>query len=107
MRNLLQSKSTLRVVIAALLVLAAAGVAQATGSLATARALHTATALADGTVLVVGGQNNAGDLASAEVFDPTAGTFSSAGSMATARTVIRPRLWQTGPCWWSAATTTL
>ncbi len=56
-----------------------------TGSMADARTLHTATVLADGRVLVTGGDAIgfyfAGPFfASAEVYDPTTGTFSPAGS---------------------------
>jgi len=52
------------------------------GSLATARAAHTATLLPDGKVLIVGGvDGNANPLASAELYDPATGTFSSAGSL--------------------------
>lgn len=56
-----------------------------TGSLTTARALQTATVLKDGTVLVAGGENGNSPLATAEVYNPTAGTFSTTGSMANAR----------------------
>ena len=45
-----------------------------TGSLTTARGVHTATLLANGKVLVAGGQGTGGYLASAELFDPVAGT---------------------------------
>jgi hypothetical protein len=62
--------------LAALLVVAAAGAAQATGSMSTARDGHSATRLANGTVLVVGGYNNSGPLASAEIYHPATGTFS-------------------------------
>ncbi|HEY5487283.1 MAG TPA: kelch repeat-containing protein [Candidatus Limnocylindrales bacterium] len=62
------------------------------GSMATVRAWHTATLLRDGRVLVVGGSDGPDAppsaknvLASAELFDPTSGTFSPAGSMATSR----------------------
>ena len=59
-----------------------------TGSLATGRTLHSATLLATGRVLVVGGQSLAAPFqtfASAELYDPTAGTWSPTGSLATAR----------------------
>jgi hypothetical protein len=46
------------------------------------RAGHEATLLADGRVLVTGGH---GSDARAEVYDPAAGSWSSAGSMSTAR----------------------
>src|SRR5712664_2599355 len=64
-------------------------------SLATPRSGHSATTLLDGRVLIVGGNSivtNADsstttvDLTSAEIFDPTAGTFTtSASALATAR----------------------
>jgi Galactose oxidase, central domain/Kelch motif len=58
-----------------------------TGSMSTARGFHTATLLGDGTVLVTGGDtNNApASIATAELFDPTAGSFASTGSMAGIR----------------------
>ena len=55
------------------------------GSLTTARDFHTATAFSNGTVLLTGGDSGAGPLASAEVYDPTAETFSPADSMAATR----------------------
>jgi hypothetical protein len=58
------------------------------GSLALARFLHTATLLPDGRVLVVGGRvftPSFAALASAEIFDPTTGLFSSAGDLAIGR----------------------
>ena len=52
----------------------------------TARAYHTATLLSDGRVLVAGGfPGGNAVLASAELYDPSSGTFSPAGSMTTAR----------------------
>jgi N-acetylneuraminic acid mutarotase len=59
-----------------------------TGSLATGRTLHTATLLSNGKVLVVGGQSVGtpfATFASAELYDPTAGTWSATGALATAR----------------------
>jgi hypothetical protein len=62
-----------------------------TGSMATVRLDHTATLLPDGRVLIAGGADAPDDglaaniLASAELYDPKTGTFSPAGSMATAR----------------------
>ena len=50
------------------------------------RASHTATLLNDGTVLIAGGASGAaGVLASAEIYNPTAGTFVLTGSMRVAR----------------------
>ena len=61
----------------------------ATGSLATARSGATATLLIDGRVLVVGGgrpdRAPRQALASAEIFDPTAGRFSPTGQLAQGR----------------------
>jgi len=55
------------------------------GNLASARALQTSTTLADGTVLVTGGTDGTAPLTTAELYDPTAGTFSLAATMASAR----------------------
>jgi hypothetical protein len=58
-----------------------------TGSMSTARAEHTATLLTNGTVLVVAGGDpctTAGTPATAEIYDPVAGTWSVTGSMTTA-----------------------
>jgi hypothetical protein len=55
-----------------------------TGSMTTASEYHTATLLPSGRVLIAGGEGNGtGDvvLASAELYDPTTGTFSPTGSM--------------------------
>ena len=50
--------------------------ATTTGPLATARCIHTATLLPSGKVLLAAGYNyNIGFLASAELYDPAAGTF--------------------------------
>ena len=59
---------------------------KATGSMATARASHTATLLNTGKVLAAGGTDASGNVvATAELYDPTNGSFSPTGSMATAR----------------------
>jgi len=62
----------------------------ATGPMATARGFDTATRLDDGRVLIAGGNPGNWDftgplIASAELYDPTTGTFSLTGSMTTAR----------------------
>lgn len=58
------------------------------GSLSTGRDLHTATLLENGKVLIVGGigdSGSLGSLASAELYDPATNTWSSSGSLLTAR----------------------
>jgi hypothetical protein len=57
----------------------------AVGSMTTVRWAHTATLLPSGQVLVAGGSGDGGTLSSAELFDPTTGTWSDTSSMATAR----------------------
>ena len=68
---------------------AGSGTFTATGSMTYTRWGHTATLLPSGKVLVVGGLGGAngelGTLASAELFDPGAGTFTVTGSMTAAR----------------------
>jgi Putative Ig domain/Galactose oxidase, central domain len=55
----------------------AAGTFTAASPLQAARYQHTATLLNDGTVLIVGGRNSAGWVATAEIFNPTNGTFTN------------------------------
>ena len=71
----------------------ATGRFSSTGSLATARNSHTATRLPDGRVLIVGGRADylqpilsMNALSSSEIYDPRLGAFTSAGTMAFART---------------------
>jgi hypothetical protein len=67
----------------------AAGTFTATGSMTVARDDHTSTLLSSGKVLIAGGVYGtvAGSvgLASAELYDPSAGTFTATGRMSTAR----------------------
>ena len=60
-----------------------AGAAPAASSFG--RAGHTATLLPSGKVLVAGGYANGGYLSSAELYDPATGSWSSTGSLGTAR----------------------
>ena len=68
----------------------ASGTFSSTGSLSTSRSGHSATLLTNGKVLVAGGATSSDGftftaLSAAELYDPTAGTFSSTGSLNTAR----------------------
>src|ERR1022692_4121142 len=67
----------------------ATGTFTPTGSLNTARELHTATMIqgimVNGMVLIAGGQGSGGALVSAELYNPTTGTFAATGSLNTAR----------------------
>jgi hypothetical protein len=66
----------------------ASGTFQKTGSMNVARVGHTATLLSNGQVLVAGGDNSSlggGYLASAEIYNPSTGSWTLTGSMTTAR----------------------
>jgi Galactose oxidase, central domain len=69
----------------------ATGSFTATGAMTTAREEHTATLLGDGTVLITGGQvpvsgsSNLQLTATAEVYNPSTGSFAPTGSMTEAR----------------------
>ena len=61
------------------------GAFTATGSMTTARKDDTATLTPSGKVLIAGGDNAAGGLASAELYDPALGSFTATQGMTTAR----------------------
>jgi hypothetical protein len=84
----------------------ATGSFTATSSMHSPRDAHAAVRLSDGRVLVVGGDTGifepdgssvfGGSLASAEIFDPSSGTFAAAGNMNTARTEAQATLLNNG-----------
>jgi hypothetical protein len=68
----------------------ATGSFSATGNMTVSRDFHTATLLAaSGKVLITGGRTSSGsgytDVSSAEIYDPTTGTFTAASPMSTGR----------------------
>jgi hypothetical protein len=79
----------LAAVIPRLVMAADLGTWSTTGIMSTARIYHTATLLPNGKVLAAGGQNGVGsgkiNLSSAELYDPSTGSWSSTGSMNNAR----------------------
>ena len=71
-------------------------------AMGSARDLHTSTTLKDGTVLVIGGDDGTVPLATAEVYDPVAGTFAPTGMERPAPLI--PRHCSTmATCWWWVA----
>ena len=68
-----------------------------TGEMGTERAAHTATLLTNGKVLITGGFNNTGNLATAEIYDPATGTFTSTGTMTVSRSMHIATLLANGP----------
>ena len=60
-------------------------IASATGAMSSERGAYTATLLPNGKVLVVGGAHGAESHASAELYDPATGVWSTMGAMAEAR----------------------
>jgi Kelch motif len=65
------------------------GTFSAAGFMNNSRTYHTATLLADGTVLIAGGNDNfaasGGTLATAEVYDPSTGSFTATGNLMVPR----------------------
>src|ERR1700733_7439985 len=72
-----------------------------TASMTTVRSLHTATMLSNGMVLVAGGDDDSGHpTASAEIYDPVAGTWTATGSMTQPVLLILLPCCPTGQRWW-------
>jgi hypothetical protein len=78
--------ATIGSITAATTLLVAVDVWIPTGSMTSPRELHTATMLSNGKVLVAGGVDNTGySIATAEIYDPVAGTWTATGSMTVPR----------------------
>jgi hypothetical protein len=83
----------------------AMGSFKATASMSSMRDAHAAVLLADGRALIVGGDGMScsgnvcafsGSLAAAELYDPSTGSFTSAGNMNTGRTLPKATLLKNG-----------
>ena len=61
---------------------------------------HTATLLPNGKVLVAGGMTAATFSSSAELYDPASGTWTTTGSLDTARVDHTATCCPTARCWW-------
>ena len=61
------------------------GTSTASVSNPTARSSHVATLLSNGKVLIAGGSGSGVNLSSAELYNPSSGTFSETGNMSTPR----------------------
>jgi hypothetical protein len=72
------------------------GVWTSVGAMAAARDSHSTTLLPSGKLLVAGGFDGAGNLASAELYDPATGTWSPTGSLATPRRIHTSTLLPSG-----------
>ncbi len=75
------------------------GTFTATGNMTSARGIHTATLLPNGTVLIAGGfggDNGTTYLNTAEIYDPSAGTFTATGNMTSARGIHTATLLRNG-----------
>ncbi len=66
------------------------------GNMTAARSHHTATLLPGGKILIAGGVSNNQALASAELYDPSSGTFTATGNMTVARSGHTATLLTTG-----------